>query len=169
MAQHQCFAHGVDPQFAGAAIVVDLVASIGAEEVVGRVGAEGVAIGIEGSAVRVDHVVVDEGVAVGTAETHAPVRTERALDVRSSIKCVEGIGLRPWLETEHHRGIDGSGDRCSTQQLIARFGALHLVLIFEIGVELRVCSELPSCRQRHPCRASRLRPRHRCGCLRRQR
>ena len=80
--QHQCLAHRIDPQFSGAAVVVDFVAAVGAEEVVGRVRAEGIAVRIERRAVWPDDVVIDEGVAVGASEAQAPVLAEAALKAR---------------------------------------------------------------------------------------
>ena len=65
------------------------------------------------------------------------------LKMSSGIQSVEDIRGRPGLIAEHDGRVDGRRDGGSTEELITGFGALHFVLVFEVGGELRSRSELP--------------------------
>ena len=93
VADEERFAGGVNAKFAGAAVVVDLVAAVRAEEVLGRVGAEGIAVGVERGAVGPDDIVVDEGVAVGPAKRRVQSGAKLCWRRAPALKVSKVLGL----------------------------------------------------------------------------
>src|ERR1017187_1528664 len=75
VAGDNCFGLGIDAQFARVAVVVDVVATVWSEEIVGRCTTTARACGLVPAAVRVDHVVVDERMTeAGSSKSPPPVR-----------------------------------------------------------------------------------------------
>src|SRR5215472_5531278 len=146
MAPQQGFAKRIDAQLAGTAIVINLVASVRAEKVGewDRIRTHGVSVDVERRAIRPDDVVVDERMTIGAREQQVPVRRQAALEARTGIERVECVWLGPRLKPEHHRWINRRRYDCAAQQLIAGFRALHFVLVFELGHQLRLRSEMPT-------------------------
>ena len=166
MANNQRLGLRVDSQFSGVAIVVDAIVAAavidarnrGTEEVSGRIGSAGtcnVTIRIEWCTIRVNHVILDQRVAVTRRGKCYPVVRQIVVQPRAGIEGVVGVGRAPGLVAQHRRSVNliDVRHRLSAQQLVTAAVALHLMLVLEVALQNRLRAELPvrrACAHRAP-------------------
>src|SRR5580698_5967719 len=101
------FAECIYAALAGIAVVIEVVGAVGREEIRRRSAAlRGIARCLVIAAVGIDHIVIDERMAITTCEIDMPVRSYIEVQPRVAVDGVEDIGLGPRLVAQHHRWID---------------------------------------------------------------
>src|SRR5580698_5728973 len=101
------FTFGIDAALAGIAVVIEVVGAVGREEIRRSCAAlRGIARCLVIAAVGIDHIVIDERMAITTCEIDMPVRSYIEVQPRVAVDGVEDIGLGPRLVAQHHRWID---------------------------------------------------------------